>query len=227
MLHHGLADALRQATLHLAFHDQRVHHHAAIVHGVVPLDCHAPRIAIDADEREVHRLGIVIVLRVIVNRGLEAGLHVRRQVRCVIGIVGHRGEAHRAVGSRDRKLSFPMFKIRGRALQHVRGDLFRLVDYAVGCLVDRNAADRQRARAPGAVAEGDRVRVSLHEGNVLQRQPEAIRGDLAERGVMPLAVRMAAGVDHHLAVGVHTHQRALEAAVEPAARGEIGAVSGA
>src|SRR5262249_40447707 len=64
------------------------------------------------------------------------------------------------------------------------------------------------------------------ETDVIDRQAEAVGRDLAERGVVALAVRMASSKDRRLAVAVHPHQRALPAAVQAAALGKVRARSG-
>src|SRR5215831_18410290 len=93
--------------------------------------------------------------------------------------------------------------------------------------MDGGARDRGRARTPGAVAEREEVGVALDEADVLDRDSEAIGRDLAERDLVPLAVRMAAGEHGHLAVAVHAHDGALPAAMQAATLGKIGARPGA
>ena len=113
-----------------------------------------------------------------------------------------------------------------RAFQHLRGKASRLGDDLVAGAIDRGSRDRGRARAPGAVAERDAIGVAFDEIDILDRQAQAIGGDLAERDLVPLPMGMAAGEDGHLAVAVDAHDGALPAAMQAATFGEIAARPG-
>ena len=75
--------------------------------------------------------------------------------------------------------------------------------------VDRDAADRDRARAAGAVAGRDPRRVALHDADLVERQVEMLRGELRIGGGMALPVRLRAGIDGRGAVLLQAHDDVL------------------
>ena len=94
----------------------------------------------------------------------------------------------------------------------MRDDPPGLVDDLVGRPHDRLAADRQRARAVGVLAEGAGRGVAVHDLDLIRRDPEPVGDDLGEAGLVALAVRRRAGVGGHRAGRVDAHDRRLEVA---------------
>jgi hypothetical protein len=88
-----------------------------------------------------------------------------------------------------------------RGLQQVGRDLLALVDDLVAGLGEGRAADRQRARAVGAHAEGDLAGVAVHDLDVLEGHAEGLGDELGEGGLVALAVAVAAGEDGDEPVG--------------------------
>ena len=60
LLHERDGEALGQAAVDLPFHDERVDHRAAVVHGQEPPHLHLARLAIDIDDGDVGAVGKVM-----------------------------------------------------------------------------------------------------------------------------------------------------------------------
>src|SRR5204863_9746551 len=97
----------------------------------------------------------------------------------------------------------------------MRGDLRALGDYLVGGQRDCNPYHRERARAVGTMPVRNAVGVALHHVDILNGAAEALRGDLGERGGMPLAVRVCAAEHRHLTGGMHAYHRVSPACDAP------------
>src|SRR5262249_33628020 len=78
-------------------------------------------------------------------------------------------------------------------------------------LVHRRAADGHAARVEGASPERDRLRVALHDGNVVERQAKDTSRPLGETGGMALAGALRAAEYGRVPVGVDHHARAFVA----------------
>src|SRR5262249_57720782 len=78
-------------------------------------------------------------------------------------------------------------------------------------LVPRRAADGHAARVEGASPERDRLRVALHDGNVVERQAKDTSRHLGETGGMALAGALRAAEYGRVPVGVDHHARAFVA----------------
>src|SRR5205814_4335633 len=89
--------------------------------------------------------------------------------------------------------------------------------------IDRRPGYGHRSRAPSAVAERNPIGVAFDQLNVVDRQPETVRRDLAEGDFMALPVRMTAGKNRDLAIAMHPHHRAFPAAMQAATLGEVAA----
>jgi hypothetical protein len=160
--------------------EQRVDHGARIVDRGVPQDPQRAGPAVDLDDGRVRAGGHRDV-------GAERHLGVKR------------------VGSGRRDL-----RQRPPTTAEVRRDRARLLGDLVDRLRDRRAAHRERPAAErpdpdrrlGAVAEEQR--------HVIERDAEAVGGDLRERGVVALAVRRGARPDHDAPAGLDRDGGALE-----------------
>ena len=139
-----------------------------------------------------------------VGHGLQAQLHALRQP----GAVG--GERHLAEcllpfgASLDVELTLVEDHVLLSRLEHVRGDLLRLVADLLGRLQDGQPAHRERPAAVGPVPEcGPFGRVTVTQLDQPVGHPERVRDDLREGRVVALAVRVGADVDVHGAGGEH------------------------
>src|SRR5204863_8431237 len=94
-------------------------------------------------------------------------------------------------------------EIVGRGLEHRGGDVLRLLLHLAGRDRGGRARYRRRAAAVGAEAERGAVGVAVHDLDVLGRDAELLGHDLRERGLVALALRLAAHAEYGLAGGVH------------------------
>ena len=201
-----LADALRDAAMHLAFDDHRIDDGAEIIDRGPIHDLGLAGFDIDLDfadvaagrEREIGR----IVERGFLQARLEfgAGEFVRD-----IGVERDIAESSRFVGAGDRELAVLELDIAFRRFQHEGGDFLGLGLDLVERLDDRRHADRAGARAIGAHAELHLVGIAVHDRNVLERNAKPLRHQLREGRLVALAVRMAAGEHFHGAGRVDPH----------------------
>ena len=138
-----LADALRQAAVHLAFDDHRVDHLAEVVHRGKAIDAHRAGVAVDLDLADVGAGGEGEVGRVVERVLVQAGLEL--VVRVVVRHIGgkrHLAEHLLAVGARHLEFAAVVLDVGLRRLEQVRGDLLALGDDLVERLHDRRAAHR-------------------------------------------------------------------------------------
>ena len=84
-----------------------------------------------------------------------------------------------------------------RRLQHVGGDLLRLVDHLVHRLGDGRASHREAARPVSPHAERYLGGVAVDDLHILDRNAEAVRDKLGERRLVALAVAVGAGEHRH------------------------------
>ncbi len=213
-----LADALREPAVHLALDDHGIDDVAEVVAGAEVHDRRRAGIGIDLDLADVRarRIGEVggIVERGLVEAGFEL---VERIVVRHVGGEGDLRERNVLVRALDYELAVLELHVRIAHLHQVRGDLASLGDDLVERLDDRRAADRDRARAVGAHAEGDAPRVTVHDVDVVHADAEALRNHLREGRLVTLAVAVRAGEDRDLPGGMHAHLARFE---QPGARAE-------
>ena len=189
-----LADALRDAAMHLALDDHRIDHGAEVVDRGPIHDLGLAGVDIDLDLADVAagREGEIgrIVERGFLQARLQfgAGEFVRD-----IGVERDVAEGRRLVGAGDGELAVLELDVAFRRLQHEGGDLLGLGLDLVERLDDRRHADRAGARAIGAHAELHLVGVAVHDGDVLERNAEPLRHQLREGRLVALPVRVAAG----------------------------------
>ncbi len=214
--------------MHLPFDDHGIDDDAAIVGREELAQAHRARLGIDDDDGKMHRLRVVGVGRIVELGDLEAGRErtVGRQPRAVIGDVGDFGEAGAAIRAARGEVSLRVVHVGLGAIEDQCREALGFRQHLVGRAADRRAGDGGGARAPGSVAERDLVGVAFDDADVLDRQPEPVGRDLREGDVVALAVRVAASKHRRLAVAVHPDDRALPAAVQTAALGEVAARAG-
>src|SRR5262245_26175879 len=96
-------------------------------------------------------------------------------------------------------------------LQLVGRNPSSLVHDLEGCLVHSRATDRHGSRVEGAGPEWYRLRVSLHDVDVVKRNSEHTGRNLGETGGMTLAGALRAAEHSRAPVGMDHHARAFVA----------------
>ena len=173
-LQQRLAEALRDAAMHLAAHDHRVH-------GLAEVVAHAIADDLDHAGLGIHlHFGHVAAIRERVlgdSRhfgGIERGrLLAGRRFLPLRG--GERDDVDAAIGADDGKPAVRERDIGRRGLQHFGRRLLALVDHRVGGEQDRLAFGIEAARAAGAAAGRDGVRVALADADLLAVDAEPLR----------------------------------------------------
>src|SRR5919201_4227035 len=127
-------------------------------------------------------------------RELEAGAQPLRQLH----------DADRAIRAGDDEATVGEFDVGGGGFQHVRGDLFALLDQLGRGFDDGGAAVHDRFRTAGAAARQKLVAVALQETDALERDAEPLAQHLRERRRVSLPVVERAGDDGDGAVGLET-----------------------
>ena len=206
-----LSDPLRKTAMNLPFDDHRIDDVAEVVYCGPAIDRRMPRSRIDLDlanvgargEREVGR----IVERVLVESGFEL---VERIV--VRDIRGQRDARERdvLVGAGDAELAVLELDVVLARFEQVRGDLLALGDHLVDGFHDRGAADGERTAAVRAHPEQHLRRVAVLDVDIGHRNAKTIGGDLRERRLVALPMRMRAGEDRHLSGRMDTDLSGFE-----------------
>ena len=138
--------------MHLPLEQQRVDHRAEVIHHRVTQDRGDAAVGIDLDLGDMAAVREGGGRRILHLRIIESGLHAGRELR---GIARHLRDIEQIdmpVGAHDAELPVAEFDVGGGRFQQVRGDLLALVDDLQRSLVQRRAANRQRARAAGQPA---------------------------------------------------------------------------
>ncbi len=112
-----------------------------------------------------------------------------------IGLQGDGGEVDRLVGALHGELAVLELDVALGGFEHMAGDLLGLGLDLVERLEDRGHADRAGARAVGAHAHLHLVGVAVDDGDVLDRDAEAVGHELRESRLVALAVAMRARQD--------------------------------
>ena len=97
MFRKRLADALRQAAVHLPLDNHRIDDHAAVVGGIKTAQLDEAGLRIDDDDGEMHGLRIVGIRRIVELGDFETRRAARRQPHSMVGDIGDVGEADRPV----------------------------------------------------------------------------------------------------------------------------------
>ena len=213
-----LTDPLRKPAVHLAFDDHGIDDIAEVVHRGKTCDRRRTRFGVDLDFADMAAGRIGKVGRIVERGFIEPGLQFIERV-----IVGHVSgqrdlrERHLFVGTGDRELAVLEFDVGVRGFHEVRCDFLALGDDLVERLHYGRTADRDRARAVSAHAEGYAPGVAVHDVDVADRDTKTVRNHLRERRFVPLAVAVRTGKYRHLAGRMHAYLAGLE---EPRARAE-------
>eukprot|EP00043_Microstomoeca_roanoka_P002426 m.38320 g.38320 ORF g.38320 m.38320 type:complete len:1021 (-) comp11478_c0_seq1:708-3770(-) len=201
-----LTDPLRDAAMDLAFDDHRVHHIAEIVGRGEGEDLDLAGLGVDLDLAAIGARGIGEVGRIVEGRLFQPRLHGFEGV--VMRHIGRQRDArpvHRLVGARDGELAVGQLDIRFRGFKQVSRDLLGLVDHLVGGLDQSRAAHGQRARPIGAHAHRRVGGVAVVDLDLARIDADHLGHDLGEGGLVPLTVRMRAGIDADRAGCVDPH----------------------
>ncbi len=206
MLEQGLADALGHATVHLAFHDHRVHQGAEVVHGNEVHDLHDARLRVDLHLADVAAGWKIEVRRIEVAALLQARLDlVGVEVVGGVGVEGDLREAQTLVGLGACELSFFEAHAFSGYVQYLGGDELRLGDHLVARDGDGREAHGTRAGAEGPHAELNLVRVAVDDVHVLDGDVEPVGDKLGVGRFVALTVAVAAGKHLDGTGGVHPH----------------------
>ena len=131
--------------------------------------------------------------------------------------MGQPAETHGAVRHpRDERPARLEPHVLPRALEQLGGDPRRPVAHLTRGARDRGPRVGDDAAPAGPHAEREEGRVTGAHDHVVERGAELGRGDLGERGRVPLTLRRDADEDVDRTARVHAHRRALVGA-EPGA----------
>ncbi len=201
LLPHRLADALRNAAVSLAVHDERIDAAADVVDRCIPRDRHMARVGVDlylADRAAVRKYRIV---HLVVGGGAKPVLEL--EIGMLGGLSRQFEEVEVAVAGRRRESAvLEPHAVLGR-VEHRGRDLSRLGDQVVRGLGDHRAGVAHGTPRVGAAAHADDVGVADHDVHGLDRQVQQIGRDLREARLVALAARL--GADHHADPAVRPH----------------------
>ena len=199
------ADALRKAAINLAVDDHRIDQHATILDDHIVEDLDRAEIGVD---RDGHRVGCIaesaaVAPRLVTARRFQpARIDIGRQVlRAAVPGMCNFGEPDAAAGS-----AHPAVPQRN----HRRIKLKKLGANSLGAFADLGACGRNRttghdhrARTPGAGRVGRERGIAVHDPHIFGFNAEDFIGDLSERGLEALTMRMHTHPDFEPAVGRH------------------------
>src|SRR5581483_12070641 len=174
-----LSQPLHHPAVQLPVHDHRIDHRADVVDGPVTQDLDGAGIAIQLDFADMHaiREGEIrrIVERVLVEARLELAewVVVRHVGRTRYGI-----ETHAPVGASHAERAVAKLEIALGRLQQMSSDALALRDYLGPGRLQRRAADRDRARAERAGADGHGSGIAFDHADALERHAELASDDL-------------------------------------------------
>ena len=145
-----------------------------------------PCFGLDLDLAHVAAIGEGRLRRGVIPGLGKARLDPWRLLRRVEGGSRHLLDTETAIRSGHREDAVGKLDIRLGRLKEMRGDAPSLGDQLVGRLNEGRTADRERARAAGAAAEGDRRGVALQHANLVGRDTELLDGELGIGCLMAL-----------------------------------------
>ena len=204
LLEQRLRDALGEPAVHLALDQQRVHRLADVVDADVAAQRRPAGLGVDLHRGEVRAVregeGVRVERGVGVQRRLDA-------LRVVVRLQRRRTRSRRSPSplSVPRTVKRPARELQVvlRRLEQVRRDRPGLGDHLLRGVHDGDAADDQRARAVGVQPLVRDLGVAVQHLDVLERDAELVRDDLAPRRLVALAVRRDA--DDHLDLAERQH----------------------
>ena len=168
-------------------------------------------LGVDRDDRAVRRIGIDagadrrLVGRGRVEQRIDAG---RQSVHPQMRDLGDLGDRHRALRPMHRAVGAA--RLGDVALQQMRADPAQLVAQHAAGARHRAARHHHAARGEGAEAEGGALGVAVPHRDARRVDAELLGGDLRQRRLQPLAVRLDADHQHDAAVGQDARGAALE-----------------
>src|ERR1700738_916517 len=91
----------------------------------------------------------------------------------------------------------------------MRGDLLHFLFQALSCIIDRAAPNRRSTATIGAAPLWRRIRVTVHDQDIIDGNGELVRDDLSKGCLFTLSMRRRTRIDHHGAALFYTNARAL------------------
>ena len=192
LLQQRVADALRDAAMHLAVGDHRVDDLAGVLRHQEFLDDDAPGLDVHLDDRDVagvgERAGRIVVAG-LADAGIDLALEA---MRLRISLARHFRNRHRAIGAGNFRLAVLQHDVGLGRFQHGAGDLDQLgAHFARGD--QRGAAgNHQRTAGERAPAVRRAVGIAMHDPDHVGRDAELVGDDLRQRGAQALSVRRRA-----------------------------------
>ncbi len=216
VLQHRLADALRDAALHLAFGEQRIDQPAVIVDGGVAHQGRDAGLGIDLDLGDVAAAGKGEDIRHVHHMLAQSGSHAVGQVPGIARAFRHGHQVDTAIGAAHDEAPSREIELVRAGLQEMCREPARFRQHSIDRLDHRRAAHMHGTCAAMAGAALHRGGVGLHIAERRHRQAEPVGGDLGIGRLMALAVGLGADGDRHPAVTIEAQ---LGAFVGRAARG--------
>ena len=107
---------------------------------------------------------------------------------------------NRAIRAGDADMAVGDFQIADRRFELVGGQFLQRGDERLRRARHHHRADRNRARAAGAIAGRHAIGVALHDLDAIERHVEILRDDLRISGLVALAVGLGADIGSEIAV---------------------------
>ena len=219
------ADPLHHAAVDLRLDDHRVDHRAAILGDREIDEFDRAGLRIDRNDGAVRRVGEnagadpgLIGRRRLEQRLLPGGQPIHPQIRDM----GDLGDRYRAA-LRPADHALGAAHLADLALQEVRADPLDLVAHHPRRARHRAPRHHHAARGEGAEPIGGALGVAVAHRDMRRVYAQFLVGDLRQRRLQPLAVRLDADHQDEAAIGQHPRGAALVARDDRgAARGEFG-----
>ena len=135
--------------------------------------------------------------------------------------MGDFGQRHRLVGARDLDRALLEHQVLDRDFEQLAGDQFYAFCNLFGCGGHRTTRHHHAARAPGAGGVGREPGIAMNQAHVVGMDAEDLVGDLRQRGLQALAVRLRADAQLQHAVGRQARKALLMAGHHRDAPAEI------
>ena len=185
----------------LPLEQQWIERGAEVVHHRIVHDLQRAGVGIDLELADMATVGEGVGRRRAGERVVQAWRLTLRDMTGVPGCLRHLEQTHRAVGADDCEGAVGIVDVGGGGFQGTGRHQLALGDDLVGDAQGCRACDRDHAAA-ARNALGHDVGIALHEADAIGIDAEAGRGDLADRGLLALAVALVADDDRHRVVVV-------------------------